>query len=139
MMDTKAILRQNQLRSTESRLAILKIFDSQSAALTERELEQSLGRTCDRVTIYRTLSTFLEKGILHKVLDDSGSMRYALCVSHCKEGVTHPHDHVHFKCTICGQTTCIEQVPIPEVQLPEGFQLKEVNVLLTGNCPKCQK
>ena len=138
MADAQTILHQHQLRLTESRKAILSIFVRQDTALNEREIESSLAHACDRVTIYRTLATFVEKGILHKVLDDRGAMKYALCAPHCHEGQDHRHDHVHFKCTICGRTTCIEQVPIPAVHLPKGFDLQEVNMLLSGSCPQCQ-
>ena len=89
------------------------------------------------MTIYRTLSTFLEKGILHKVLDDTGVMKYALCSDECAPG-HHHHDHIHFKCTNCGKTLCIEQARLPRFELPKGFATTEVNVLMQGTCPDCK-
>ncbi|TAH16433.1 MAG: transcriptional repressor, partial [Runella slithyformis] len=35
-------------------------------------MEELLPNLYDRVTIYRTLKTFVEKGIVHKVLDEDG-------------------------------------------------------------------
>jgi Fur family transcriptional regulator, ferric uptake regulator len=138
MTRIRQILQHHRLRHTQSRADILGIFLDQGAALSEREIEAAMSAPCDRVTIYRTLSTFLERGIIHKVLDNAGAMRYALCSSHCQEGPQHQHDHVHFKCLQCGQTICLEEVPIPAVQLPPGFQLREVNMLLEGVCANCK-
>jgi len=118
-MNTKEILQTNNLRNTASRAAILSIFSQRDVALSEPDIEESLTIPCDRVTIYRTLTTFLEKGIIHKVLDD------------------HQHDHVHFKCSHCGHTICIEGVSIPAIPLPQGYEMNEVNVLIQGVCEKC--
>lgn len=137
MSELKTILKRHQLRFTKSRAAILDIFVEEEAALSERDIEESMQGSCDRVTIYRTLSSFLDHGLIHRVLDDSGAMKYALCAPNCHDGHPHGHDHVHFKCTNCGNTTCLDQVPIPAVKLPEGYLLSEVNMLLQGNCPTC--
>ncbi|TAE49844.1 MAG: transcriptional repressor [Bacteroidetes bacterium] len=138
MNEVPEILRKHSLRHTQSRTDILGIFVARSNALSEREIESVLGDACDRVTIYRTLTTFLEKGILHKVPDNEGLMKYALCPSDCHSGHSHRHDHVHFKCTQCGLTRCVEDVRIPGVSLPDGYQLQEVSMLLQGLCPDCQ-
>ena len=137
MKQVSQILKNHHLRVTESRNAILGIFFREGVALSESEIEHSLIHGCDRATIYRTLSTFLDKGILHKVLDDSGAMKYALCSPGCHEGETHKHDHVHFKCNECGTTSCIEQVKIPQLELPKGYNISEINILLQGICPAC--
>lgn len=137
MEAVQSILKNHHLRLTQSREEILAMFLAQPTALSEREIESSVDVSCDRVTIYRTLATFLEKGILHKVLDDTGAMKYALCSPECHGGEEHRHDHVHFKCVQCGQTLCLDQVPIPTVQLPQGYHLQEVNMLLEGVCESC--
>lgn len=136
MQTAENILTAKSLRRTQTRTDILEIFLDTEAALSEPELEKAIKGACDRVTIYRTLSTFLEKGILHKVLDDTGAMRYALCAPECGTH-DHKHDHVHFKCAQCGKTICVDEVRIPSVQLPQGFQLANVNMLLEGTCPNC--
>ncbi|MEM6263602.1 MAG: transcriptional repressor [Bacteroidota bacterium] len=137
MSDSQQILKSHHLRATSHRLAILDFFLRKEVALSQPELEQELAGTCDRVTIYRTLSHFLEKGIAHKVLDNAGAMKYALCQLGCEEQEAHAHDHVHFKCNKCGKTRCLEEVSIPNLQLPEGFYGEEINVLIQGICPAC--
>lgn len=138
MQQADQILSKKSLRRTQTRTDILSIFLKKDVALSEPELEKAIQGSCDRVTIYRTLSTFLEKGILHKVLDDTGAMRYALCAADCHDEHNHQHDHVHFKCDECGKTICVDEVRIPSVNLPEGYQLSGVNMLLQGTCPECK-
>ena len=132
------LLRSNDIRHTDGRMAILLHFDGAGHALSQPDLEKALGDLYDRVTIYRTLTLFLEKGILHKVLDDSGAMKYALCPDACHDHEhAHQHDHVHFKCLRCGNTNCIEDVEVPAIVLPKGYTLTEANFLLSGICKAC--
>lgn len=132
------ILKKINLRITESRLDILDFFQGQEFALSHADIESALSGKFDRVTIYRTLKSFLEKGLIHKVLDDSGNLKYAACKTLCKPEIElHQHQHAHFKCTTCGQTTCLEEVEIPEVVLPIGFAVSEANLLMQGTCADC--
>ncbi len=137
-MTTADTLKEFDLRRTSSREEVLTLFLKASHALSHGDLEQGLGPDYDRVTIYRTLKTFLDKGILHKVLDDEGGTKYALCRPGCGKD-DHHHDHVHFKCELCGQTTCLDNVQIPAISLPVGYQRQEVNLLIQGTCSICNK
>jgi len=131
------ILKDFRLRSTTSRSAILDLFIHNDHALSYSDIEKEVAAAFDRVTVYRTLKTFLDKGLVHKVLDDGGSLKYALCNHHCSSA-EHHHDHVHFKCTKCGQTNCLDEVEVPSIKLPKGFQANEINLLIQGLCNKCQ-
>lgn len=133
----KVLLKTHNLRHTECREDVLLAFLESPAALSHGDLEQQIDDKFDRVTIYRTLKTFLEKGIIHKILDADGGSKYALCKNKCTSG-THQHDHVHFKCQVCGNTTCIESVSIPAIALPLGYERNEINLLIEGSCPKCK-
>ena len=130
------ILKKFDLRHTDTRENILKGFLGKSTAISHGDIENILMEGFDRVTIYRTLKTFLDKGIIHKILDDQGGIKYALCNKSCKSG-DHHHDHVHFKCSSCGDTTCLDHVLIPSIDLPNGYKRKEINMLVQGVCPNC--
>jgi Fur family transcriptional regulator, ferric uptake regulator len=125
------------LRHTETRERILGLFDHTEAALSQADLENRLPVPFDRITVYRTIKTFLEKGLIHKILDDQGILKYALCKENCAEGVHH-HEHLHFKCTKCLQTSCLPNSHIPKLELPAGYVKTEINILVQGQCPKCQ-
>ncbi len=136
-MDTgNDILKSAGLRVTDTRQDVLGCFLRINSAISQGDIEQELDSTTDRVTVYRTLKTFLDKGIVHKILDDTGGVKYAICKEQCQHG-NHQHNHVHFKCSQCGQTLCLEKYVVPEVNLPEGYKSQEVNILVQGVCPKC--
>jgi Fur family ferric uptake transcriptional regulator len=129
------ILHDFHLKATPGRQAILHLFLKKNFALSHQDIEKNMPSNLDRVTVYRTLKTFLDKGIIHKVLDDEGAMKYALCNEACTTA-NHHHDHVHFKCTKCGQTNCLD-VEVPAIKLPKGYRTEEVNLLIQGTCTSC--
>src|SRR3954462_8922838 len=95
------LLKTFRLRATPSRQEILHLFLNKDYALSHGDIEKEIHNDLDRVTVYRTLKTFLDRGLIHKVLDDEGSLKYALCNDACTNTHGHHHDHVHFKCTEC--------------------------------------
>jgi len=130
------LLKEHNLRNTSCREEVLDFFLEKDAALSHSDLETRLSASFDRVTLYRTLKTFLDAGLIHKVLDDEGGAKYALCKSHCTDD-HHQDNHVHFKCTNCGTTSCLDHVTIPLVSLPDGYQKTDVYLLVQGICRMC--
>lgn len=130
------ILRKNQLSITGSRKKILELFLSSRGALAHADIERRAGEKFDRVTVYRTLQTFVDKGIIHSIPTADNSIRYALCKEDCKEG--HHHDnHVHFICNTCERTICLDEVSVPEVILPKEFAAFQSQMVVTGVCQEC--
>ncbi len=133
----QSLLRKSRLSVTESRVKILELFLSGQGALAHGDIEKKTGEKFDRVTVYRTLQVFLNKGIIHTIPTADNSIRYALCREECEEG--HHHDnHVHFICTGCGNTTCLDEVSIPAIQLPQGYRQKQVEMVVSGTCRTCR-
>lgn len=137
-MDTLLnILKKNNLSITEGRKQILTLFLNSSGALAHADIEKHTDATFDRVTVYRTLQTFVEKGIIHHIPTTDNSILYALCKDDCEAG--HHHDnHVHFICDDCSKTICLEEVIVPDVKLPKGYKLKHTEVVVTGVCNDCK-
>lgn len=129
-------LRKNNLSLTDSRKRILQLFMHSNNALAHADIEKNTGEQFDRVTIYRTLQTFVEKGIIHSIPTADNSVRYALCKDECSEG-HHHDDHVHFICDTCGTTYCLDHIVMPKIQLPRGFKLRQTDVVTSGVCNKC--
>jgi len=132
-----ATLTRHALRQTPMRRAVLKAMAESPFALSGHEIEEQIGADVDRITLYRTLRTFEEKGLIHRVIDKSDIVRYAACSIECSE---HEHfdNHVHFKCTSCQHIYCLNQVAIPVVTLPAHFQAISRDYLLAGVCRECQ-
>ncbi len=132
------ILKRNQLSVTGSRTKILELFLSESGALAHGDIEKKAGEKFDRVTVYRTLQSFLDKGIIHSIPTADNSVRYALCKNDCTEG--HHHDnHIHFVCKDCDVTICLDEVHIPTVSLPRGFKAQQVEMVVSGKCKDCNR
>ncbi|UOQ52671.1 Fur family transcriptional regulator [Hymenobacter cellulosivorans] len=129
-------LARHGLRQTPMRRAVLSVLFSKAFALSSNDIEQALAEDTDRITLYRTLRTFEQKGVIHRVLDSSDVIRFAACSATCTEQA-HADDHVHFKCSVCQHTYCLQQVAIPAVQLPGGFQATHRDYLMSGVCEKC--
>lgn len=129
------MLKKNQLSITDSRKKILEYFLNASGALAHADIEKMSNDKFDRVTIYRTLQTFVEKGIIHTIPTPDNSIKYALCKDDCHPG-HHRDEHIHFFCDSCGTTYCLD-THIPAVSLPEGFIAYQINVLVSGVCAKC--
>ncbi len=117
-------------------MAILESFLESQTALSHQNIEELVGEEFDRVTIYRTLTSFEEKGILHKVPDRAGQTKYALCESNCQEH-QHNENHVHFKCQKCEHVYCLSQIQLPDLNLPQGYEVEEAEFLLSGTCSTC--
>lgn len=131
------LLRASKLSITDTRVKILELFMNSNGALEHSSFEKLAGQTFDRVTVYRTLQTFLDKGIIHSIPTTDTSIRYALCKSDCSEHDHHDH-HVHFKCDECGTTTCLEDTDVPEIHLPKGYAMHNVDVVVSGVCKQCK-
>jgi Fur family ferric uptake transcriptional regulator len=133
----EALLEKHHLKKTGPRLKVLSMLSAKSVATSQPDLE-SVMVDIDRVTLYRILSAFEEKGIIHKVFDLNGTANYAMCASDC--GENHHHDqHLHFNCTNCNNVYCLDDLELPPLNLPAGFKPKGFTVYATGLCPKCGK
>ena len=130
------ILDQKAVRITPMRQLVLDYFLNKNTVLGLSELEKAFPRS-DRITIYRTLKTFEENGILHSIKGDTEEIKYALCDEHCTP-VYHIDQHPHFQCLKCKKVSCIESQRIPKIELPEGYVTNNVTMIIKGICPGCQ-
>ena len=131
------IFKKNQLSVTDSRKKILELFLNSNGALAHADIEKSTGEIFDRVTVYRTLQTFADKGIIHLIPTTDNSILYALCKDDCEAG-HHHDDHVHFVCDDCSKTICLEEVTVPLVKLPAGFTPIHSAMVVNGICSDCK-
>lgn len=137
MTQVEEILKKNHLSVTDSRQKIMQLFLNSDGALAHADIEKKTGESFDRVTVYRTLQSFVEKGIIHLIPTRDNSIKYALCKDDCEEG--HHHDnHVHFICDECNKTICLDDVTVPHVKLPQGFTPQHAEMVVNGICEECK-
>lgn len=131
------ILIAKQINPTAMRLLVLEFILKQEAAFSLSSLEKELQHS-DKVTLYRTVKTFEEKGLIHTIKDGTEAAKYAVCEEECKAGV-HYDKHIHFYCTNCKELLCLPKENMPEIKLPESFQVSEVSLVARGICDNCNK
>ncbi len=132
---TEEILNKKEVRITPMRQLLLEFFLEKNKVLGLSELEKAFPKS-DRVTIYRTLKTFEEKGIVHGISNGTTEMKYALC--HDCQVANHSDFHPHFSCLKCEELSCLESIFIPSIDLPGGYSFEKVEMTIQGVCPKCQ-
>ena len=135
-MNLEELLEHHGVKPTANRLLIARALKDAERPLSLMELETRL-ETIDKSNVFRALAAFRDAHLVH-VLEDAGEgVRYELCRSR-----HHGHDddvHVHFYCTKCHRTYCLEDTPVPPVHVPEGYQTESVSYLVKGVCPQCEK
>lgn len=137
-MKPDVFLKKHGLRITPCREDVITFFSHKKHSVSHADVEGSLGKKYDRVTLYRTLSSFLESGIIHKVPDDSGTAHFAMCAEECSQHV-HYDNHVHFKCNQCNQSKCLNEILVPTLSLPKGYKASSSSLLIEGICSSCNK
>ena len=131
------ILEQKAVRITPMRQLLLEHFLLKNTSIGLLELEEAFPKS-DRITMYRTLKTFEEKGILHSIANETSEIKFALCKEHCTTA-NHFDRHPHFHCKECSTIICLESVFIPAVELSNGYSSKEIDMTIKGTCPECQE
>jgi Fur family ferric uptake transcriptional regulator len=130
----RKILKVAKLYNTECRTAILDILLKAGNPLNHEQIMKRLGKKCfDKVTIYRTLESFCEAGLVHKAFMQKRAWHFE-SAQDCSESQCHPH----FTCTNCGHTHCLTGTILPTLKSPyKGFIIQRQQVRLEGLCPAC--
>lgn len=134
-IDIENKLKGKDINPTAMRLLVLEFLTKQNAAISLNDLEKGMAPS-DRITLYRTLKTFEEKGLVHSIEDGTGATKYALCEEDC-DGENHHDLHVHFYCNTCKETFCLPNTQIPDISLPLNFLRQEMNLIIKGICDQC--
>ncbi|MBP5380785.1 MAG: transcriptional repressor [Bacteroidaceae bacterium] len=122
------------VKLTAMRLLVYQELEHARRPLSLRELEEKMP-TAERSTIFRTLTLLLQHHLIHAIEDGSGSLRYEVCQG--DDDCTLDDQHIHFYCEHCHRTYCFHDTKIPQVSLPEGFQISSINYMVKGLCPSC--
>ena len=129
-----SLLERHHVKPTANRIVVVKALAAASRPLLLSELEAKIG-TIDKSGIFRTLTVFKENHLVHLVEDGCQGVRYELCHSHHAD--EDDDMHVHFHCEQCHRTFCLDNTPIPTIDLPEGYRMSSANYVVKGICPEC--
>lgn len=135
MTEIEKFLEDKRVRPTAMRLLIYKFLAEKEIAVTLSDIENAFEKA-DRTTLYRTIKTFEDKGIVHQIDDGTGITKYALCEEGCNCDIKNDL-HLHFHCNNCNETICLTEHKIPQIKVPNGFVSENVNLVVKGICDKC--
>ncbi len=129
-------LRERGLKATTSRMVFLKVLEKETKPLSTQAILKKLPKGFDAVTLYRTLETLKEKGILSRADFQHGHAHYEILVGRA------PHHHV-----ICKNCGFIEDVPFLEENMSQKDMRKNIKSFseihsftleFFGICKKCK-
>ena len=129
------LLESKGIRPTAMRLMTYKRLAELEVAISLGDLEKDF-KVSEGSTLFRTIKTFEEKGIVHQIEDGTGVIKYALCEENCECEVGNDL-HLHFHCNNCNETVCLTEHKIPHISLPDGYITEDINLVVKGICEKC--
>lgn len=136
-MTAPEILKQHDIKKTPARVAMINVLQNSEFPVSESEIKEEMSNLYDRITFYRNIQTLSAAGIIHKIVADNTTVRYAL--NSCEHGHKHTAGHAHFFCEGCRVVICMSQIKVPEYELPKGFRYADCDVIIRGICEKCNK
>ena len=127
-------LKDFNLKYTKAREKILRLLESSTDPLSAFDMFYLLDdKTINLSTIYRTLQTFEEKGMIIKDVRVDHKCVYTIKKAH--------HNHILI-CTKCNKKIYLNTCPFHEVYEniydETGFLVNDHNMELYGICKECQ-
>ncbi len=138
----KNLLKQNGLKVTTQRVAILEVLNSRPGKhLTAEEIYDYVKKKYPDIgiaTVYRTIQVLSDLNLIDKLNLDDGYVRYEINKGNKKEA---SHHHHHLICLDCGTVYAFQDdlLETLEERINEtmGFQVVDHEVKLYGHCKKC--
>lgn len=127
-------LKNNGLKQTPRRQAIIQLFLDSGAHLTPEEVWQKLQQQfekCGLPSVYRNLESLVECGILTRIQATDRKKHYGLC------SVGHQHHHHHITCVKCGKVDEITDCPLAHTAEIHGYRVISHLFQVNGICGNC--
>lgn len=128
-------LKKAQLKLTTPRKAILQALVNEHGPFTAEEVLKKISRrVCDQATVYRTLASLEEVGIITRCEFGDGSARYEIA------GETGHHHH-HLICKKCKRVEIVDDCEVEgldKVAQKRGFSDVSHVLEFFGLCPDCK-
>ena len=132
-LQVKNIIKESGLTVTSIRVQVLTAFMQIMRPMTLKAIKK-LTNDIDRVTLFRVLSIFEKKKIIHSFIIDDNK-RYALCSSECNDQ-HNCHKHIHFKCDECHEVSCLPVDSFPKI-VAKNHIINNLSVNASGKCVNC--
>ena len=127
-------IRQSGLRVTPARIAVLSLLQTFRKPLTVAEIMGLMrGKLFDQATVYRTLSSLVEHGLVRSLQIRPSTTSY--------EAENLPHHH-HLVCIECGYVEDVYVCAVEQVTPEVGGSFSRVtghNLEFQGICSQCDQ
>ncbi len=139
----KNLLKQNGLKVTTQRVAILEVLDCRPGKhLTAEEIYDYVREKFPEIgiaTVYRTIQVLSELNLIDKLNLDDGYVRYEISKGSQEET---SHHHHHLICLDCGNVYAFQDdlLETLEERIMDtmGFEVVDHEVKLYGHCKACR-
>ncbi len=131
-MDWIKFLNEKNIKATTSRIQLLTMLAAHPNPMQTKEIEKKWDSKVDRVTLYRTLKTLVEKNIIKKIDINENITCYNFIDYESSKS-----QHAHFHCNNCNKVICLHEYTNETKPLPDGFIQKKTNIIIEGICSKC--
>ncbi len=124
-----------KIKATKKRMAVLDVLKKESVPLNVKEIKSKIrNQDMDLSTVYRALSSMVEKGIINKEVGQDKKAYYSFKrKEHCHKII----------CSKCKKTMTFEFCPIEKYKKSlsnkTGFIITGHSLEFTGICPSCAK
>ena len=131
------VLKKNNLKLTPPRKLIVEALLNNHGPFSAEDIQKKyIKKTCDLVTVYRTLSSLEEAQIIRRCEFGDGVARYELIDLH------HDHHHHHLICRECKKVEVIDDCEIEDTikSIAKKRAFTNISHILEffGTCPNCQ-
>ena len=134
-----ALLALAGIEATPLRLLVAEVLDQAGGALAAADILTRVRRRHDlnKVTLYRTLDLFVERGLVLR--HSSGDRAFRYCLGGKRSGAAHCHAY----CRLCGRMQCVSATGIASRLdgIPQDLlaDVENVEIRLDGVCERCRK
>ena len=135
MQDVQRLLRENGLRVTAQRLAVMSAVSARPHATADDladDVRASIG-SVSRQAVFDTLGVLTDRGLIRRIQPARSAARYEDRVD---------DNHHHLVCRACDRVVDVDCAagyrPCLDVDDDQGFDIDEAEVIYWGLCPACR-
>jgi Fe2+ or Zn2+ uptake regulation protein len=129
--DEKQVLLEHGVRPLNHRVAVYRYLVEHQNHPTADDIYADLKNhmaSISRTTVYNVLNLLCDQNVVKRIAIEKNEMRYDANIS----------NHIHFKCKDCGGVYDLHSVTFPQVSVPEGYFIEDVQINIIGLCPTCE-
>jgi Fur family ferric uptake transcriptional regulator len=138
-IEPAAWLRENGLRATHGRVAIVRLLDASDVPLTLADIHDKVrDQGCDFATVFRFISILEKKELVQRVAWIDGTTRHEIRPRNGEH-----HHHHYLICRTCHKVEPLDECVVErfeeQIAKERGYAALSHSLQLSGVCPACQK